>query len=135
MEPTLYIIMRADLPDMNPGKMAAQASHATDDFNAWQKHVESTHLHEGADNLLVSELAVWKEDRNFGRCIVLSGTLKEMEEVVSTNDFAGLTTDPTYPWRNWFGRLFLTEEITAAWCFICDETTPSEALAKLKLHE
>jgi len=35
MEPTLYIIMRSDLQDMNPGKGMAQAAHAQADFDSY----------------------------------------------------------------------------------------------------
>ena len=34
MEPRLYIVMRRDLWDMNPGKGMAQAAHAQSDFDA-----------------------------------------------------------------------------------------------------
>ena len=133
IEPTLYIVMRTDIPDNTPGKMMAQASHATDDFNAWKNSI----LHEFEHDFmfeLVAEFNRWKEDRNFGRCIVLEGTLEEIHDVVDSNDFAGLTTDPTYPWRNFYGEVFLTEEVTAAWCFICNETSPCETLRGLPLH-
>jgi hypothetical protein len=130
-EPTLYIIMRTDLPDMNPGKGMAQASHATDDFNAWKAlMIANPHTYGG----LISEFERWQEHRSFGRVIVLQGTLEEMNAVVCSNDFCGLTVDDTYPWCNFYGELFLSEETTAAWCFICDETLPSEALTSLPLQ-
>jgi hypothetical protein len=131
MEPTLYLFGRTDIQDMNPGKLAAQISHATDDFNAWKSYILSKS--DLADEL-VCEFSRWQEDRNFGRVIVLEATLAEMEAVVADNDFAGLTTDPTYPWRNYYGTLFLTKEVTSGWCFMCDETTPSESLKRLPLH-
>jgi len=129
--PTLYLLLRTDLPDMNPGKGIAQGSHATDDFNAWVRSLVN-----GPDDnsALLSEVERWKEDRNFGTVLVLEATLAEMEEVVRTNEFAGLTVDPTYPWRNHYGVLFLTKETTAGWCFMCNETKPSEALSSLRLH-
>jgi peptidyl-tRNA hydrolase len=136
-QPTLYIIMRKDLPDMNPGKIAAQASHATSDFHDWEYTVR---LHQGMDqvdvvNDLIRKIDLWKEDRSFGRTIVLEGTLEEMKEVVRQHKPAGLVTDPTYPWRNWSGEVFTSEEITCAWCFIFDrENAPQESLQKLQLH-
>lgn len=129
--PTLYLLLRRDLPDMNPGKSIAQGSHATDDFSAWRKMITSQPDHYSE---LIAEFDRWKEDRNFGTVLVLEATLAEMQEVVCTNDFAGLTIDPTYPWRNHYGDVFLTEEITAAWCFICDQTEPTEVLQSLNLH-
>jgi hypothetical protein len=131
-EPTLYLILRRDLQDMNPGKAVAQGSHATDDFNAWKNKIIRYDYQYSSK--LISEFLRWQEDRNFGRCIVLQGTLEEMANIVQCNDFADLTTDPSYPWENWYGDVFLTEEVTAAWCFICDETTACETLRGLSLH-
>jgi hypothetical protein len=131
IEPTLYLFGRTDIQDMNPGKLAAQTSHATDDFNAWKQLILSM-----PDQYveLIIEFATWQEDRNFGRVIVLEATLEQMEMVNAENDFAGLTTDPTYPWRNYYGELFLTEEVTSGWCFMCNQTVPSESLKTLSLH-
>lgn len=131
IEPTLYIIMRTDIQDMNPGKAIAQGSHATDDFEAWVAVINQQSDQYGE---LLGEISTWREDRSFGRVIVLESSLDEMKHIVQTNDFAGLTTDPTYPWRNYYGDVFLSEEITAAWCFICNETVPSVALTELPLH-
>jgi len=131
IEPTLYIIMRTDLPDCNPGKSVAQGSHATNDFEQWKRTILQDVDHYGD---LISEFERWQENRSFGRCIVLEGTKAEIEDVVRNNDFAGMTVDPTYPWRNWYGDLFLSEEVTCGWCFICNETTPSELLTQLPLH-
>lgn len=49
---------------------------------------------------------------------------------------AGVTVDPTYPWRNFYGKVFLTSGVTCAWVFACDLTPPQllEDLQKLSLH-
>lgn len=130
-EPTLYLVMRSDLWDNSPGKMMAQASHATSDFEKWMRGVRSQPEQYGE---LIAEYDRWREDRSFGRVIVLEGTLEQMVMVVQHNDFSGLTTDPTYPYRNYYGDMFVTDEVTCAWVFICSEADPSETLCDLRLH-
>jgi hypothetical protein len=130
-EPTLYLIMRSDLWDNSPGKMMAQSSHATSDFEQWMAGIQAQPDQYGE---LLAEYDAWREDRSFGRVIVLEATLEQMTEVVGQNDFAGLTVDPTYPYRNYYGDLFVDEEVTCAWVFMCNETKPSELLQELKLH-
>jgi len=131
MEPTLYILMRTDIADMNPGKAIAQGSHATSDFEKWIRGIRAQPDQYGE---LIAEYDRWREDRSFGRVIVLEATLDQMVTVVQENCFAGMTVDPTYPYRNWYGDLFVAEEVTCAWCFICDQTLPSDSLRELKLH-
>ena len=53
----------------------------------------------------------------FGTTLVLSAALADMERIHAELTHSGLTTDPTYPWRNHYGKLFLTEEITCMWAF------------------
>ena len=131
IEPTLYIIMRSDIACMNPGKAIAQGSHATSDFHQWIDTIKSQRDRYGE---LLDQYETWREDRSFGRVLVLEATFDQLADVVSKNDFAGMTLDPTYPYHNHYGDVFLAEEITCGWCFICDETTPSELLTQLKLH-
>lgn len=130
-EPTLYIIMRTDIADMNPGKGIAQGSHATSDFEQWMRGIRQQPEQYGE---LIAEYDRWREDRSFGRVIVLEATLDQMAEVAMQSDFAGLTTDPTYPYRNWYGDVFLAEEITCMWVFDCELVEKSEMLQTLKLH-
>ena len=134
MTPTLYCLMREDLQDLNPGKGMAQAMHAQADFDQW------------VDDKLMSApgygayIAEWKEDRSFGRTLVLECTLEQISNIASltlgTNHPLGVTVDPTYPWRNFYDKVFLTSEVTCAWVFVCD-MTPSEVveeIRKLSLH-
>jgi hypothetical protein len=127
--------MRQDLQDLNPGKGMAQAMHAQADFDQW------------VDDKLVSSpaykpyIAEWKEDRSFGRTLVLECTLDEISNIAAGRhrDWPhplGVTVDPTYPWRNFYGKVFLTSEVTCAWLFACDLTPADvmEEIRKLSLH-
>lgn len=122
MTPTLYIFVRRDIPDMNPGKMAAQVAHAQADFDNWV-----------VDKNVVG-LSEWREDRTFGRTLVVSATLKEMQAMDMRVYHSGLTTDPTYPWKNYWGETFVSEEVTTAWAFPVTETE-MEYLKQFPLHK
>lgn len=134
MTPTLYCLMREDLQDLNPGKGMAQAMHAQADFDEWAR----------AKMQLMPEygpyVGEWKEDRSFGRTLVLEATINQISDIASltlgTNHPMGVTVDPTYPWRNFYGKVFLTSEVTCAWLFACDLTPPEvlEEIRKLSLH-
>lgn len=132
MTPTLYCLMREDLQDLNPGKGMAQAMHAQADFDQWVDD------HPGSE--FMQYIAQWKEDRSFGRTLVLESTLDQISDITSialgTDLPVGVTVDPTYPWRNFYGKVFLTSEVTCAWVFACDLTPPQllEDLRKLSLH-
>jgi hypothetical protein len=126
--------MREDLQDLNPGKGMAQAMHAQADFDQWVD-----------DNLMIwyeykPYISEWKEDRSFGRTLVLEATLGQISNITSltlgTKHPMGVTVDPTYPWRNFYGKVFLTSEVTCAWLFACDLTPPEvlEEIRKLSLH-
>lgn len=135
MTPTLYCLMREDLQDMNPGKAMAQAMHAQADFDRWVERLEP-------DDLLSSYVNAWKEDRSFGRTLVLSVTLDQItdfEVVVMTTGkcMSGITVDPTYPWRNFYGKVFVTNEVTCAWAFACDATPQAQIdwLKSQSLHQ
>lgn len=138
IEPTLYIIMRSDIPDMNPGKGFAQAAHANGDFDGWVSRLDDTDpVYLKSDMRLVRGYIVqWKEGRNFGRTLSLSATREEIINLVSDTPFGGLTIDPTYPWRNFYGDLFLSNEVTCGWLFVCDlNPLDKEAASKFSLHK
>ena len=133
MTPTLYCLMREDLQDLNPGKGMAQAMHAQADFDEWvAKNKNSGHIP------FINE---WKEDRSFGRTLVLEASLDQISNIISiamcTAEPAEVTVDPTYPWRNYYGKLFLTSEVTCAWVFADDLTNQAvlDELRKLSLHK
>ena len=128
-QPRLYIIMREDLWDMNPGKAMAQAAHAQADFDAQiEKEIPK----------LKPDREVWREDRNFGTTIVLSGTLDQLNNIVSKFDYfdvaAGMTVDPTYPYRNYYGKVFTSEEVTCGWLFAATQEQ-ADLVAHLPLHQ
>jgi hypothetical protein len=127
MTPTLYCLMREDLQDLNPGKGMAQAMHAQADFDEW--------VNTKTPNEYVPYIEEWKEDRSFGRTLVLEATLEQISDITAmgmgTPHPVGVTVDPTYPWRNFYGKVFLTSEVTCAWVFACD-LTPDEILEQLK---
>lgn len=126
IEPRFYILMREDIPDMNPGKGMAQAAHAQADMTAYM---------ETLDDYGVEEMVkLWREDRSFGVTTVLSAELADMREMCDKIEHSGLTTDPTYPWRNFYGMPFATEEVTAAWAFVF-ESKEREWMQRFNLHE
>lgn len=125
IQPTLYIIIRRDIPDMNPGKACAQAAHAQADFD---EAIDGL-----SDFAIIDAWSEWKQDRSFGRTLVLTATLDEMRQIVSEVEFSGITTDPTYPWKNYWSETFTSSEETAAWAF---PTTSQEVeyLRLISLH-
>lgn len=111
MSPRFYIIMREDLWDCNPGKSIAQGAHAQADFD---NYVENRYTN--AD-FRTAHLE-WSEDRNFGTTVVLAATLEQMHEIRTRIEHSVLTTDSSYPWRNWYGKMFTSNEITCMWAFV-----------------
>lgn len=127
MTPRLYIIMREDIADMNPGKGMAQAAHAQADFDTY---AESRYTN---DEFRVAHLS-WSEDRTFGVTLVLSATLTEMNNIRTNILHSDLTVDPTYPWKNWYGKMFTSSEVTCMWAFVwTDEEL--EYMKQFKLHQ
>ena len=126
-EPRLYIVMREDLWDMNPGKGMAQAAHAQADFDAC---VENNYT----DDDFRSAHLQWCEDRNFGTTLVLSASSVDISLILESVPYAGVVVDPTYPYRNYYGKVFTSSEITCAWVFVTDEEG-IEDMKQWKLHE
>ena len=126
IEPRLYIIMREDIPDMNPGKGMAQAAHAQADMIDYMNNLNDYGVEE--------MVKLWREDRAFGTTTVLSAELSEIHEMCDVIEHTGMTIDPTYPWRNFYGMPFTTEEITCAWAFVF-EPKEREWMQRFNLHE
>lgn len=126
IEPRLYIVMREDIPDMNPGKAMAQSAHAQADFMSY--------IINANDYGLEYMLDQWCEDRNFGTTTVLSAELMDIHEMCDNIEHSGMTIDPTYPWHNFYGMPFVTEEITCAWAFVF-EPKEREWMQRFNLHE
>lgn len=131
MEPTLYIFMRNDIPELNPGKCAAQAAHAQADFDYYIK------TNTKDDYKLDTAHLMWIHDRNFGRTLVLEVNLSELELINELFIYSGQTIDPTYPWRNFYGELKLSNIVTCGWAFVyedSDNQTSLDVLTKLPLY-
>ena len=137
MEPTLYIVMRSDIPDMNPGKGMAQAAHAQAEFDECMSDlVSKANDKENTWPAILVNYAEWMEGRAFGRTIVLSADLATIREITTTGKVAALTVDPTYPWKNYYGELQVTEEATCGWIFVSDENAQDIKLVEnLPLHQ
>lgn len=131
-KPTLYIIARKDIPDLNPGKLAAQVAHAQAEFDAY---IEEKHIDGDFHSTLLSGYREWCGEKKFGRTIVLQGTLAEMKDLVRAAGPSMVTVDPTYPWRNYYGDVIVSEEPTCAWIFVYKENQFAlERLKELPLH-
>lgn len=121
MAQKLLIIMREDLWDMNPGKGMAQAAHAQADFSEWC----NTLMDRQIDNRdMLEQIKLWKEGRSFGVTITLAAPLATMysiQQLCSNNAVPnGMTIDPTYPYRNYYGKVFTANEVTCMWVFVGD---------------
>jgi len=129
MEPKLYIIMRRDLWDMNPGKGMAQAAHAQADFGAYQ----SSLVNKDGDEFWRA-MSAWRENREFGVTLVLHEPLGVMNRIQERVVHTGMTVDPTYPYRNHYGELFVSNEVTCMWAFAYTEEE-LEYMRQWRLHQ
>lgn len=128
MEPKLYIIMRKDIQDMNPGKAMAQAAHAQSDFDSHLFPVDIPDAFEFQE-----AVKAWREDRSFGVTLVLHEPLEVINQITSVMQHSGVTVDPTYPWRNFYGDVFVSCEVTCAWVFVYTEEE-AEYMKQFSLH-
>lgn len=128
-QPRLYLIMRSDIPGMNPGKLAAQAAHVASVF---ENAVLSS-----KDLVFLRKVADWRAQSGVcGKTIVLIGNEEEIVTLINDNheyDGADLYYDPTYPWKNYYGETFLTNEITGSFFFAYTQEH-AEKVAHLSLH-
>lgn len=129
MEPRLYIVMRRDLWDMNPGKAMAQAAHAQADFEAhlFPEFVPDARKFRDA-------VIAWREDRSFGTTLVLHEPMDVMSKISMNVAHWGFTTDPTYPYRNYYGEVFTRSEVTCMWVFAYTEAE-LEYMRQWRLHQ
>lgn len=129
MEPRLYIVMRRDLWDMNPGKAMAQAAHAQSNFNA---HLFPMSIPDAYE--FQAAVKAWREDRSFGTTLVLHEPLSVMNQIHERMSHSGMTVDPTYPYRNHYGELFVSNEVTCMWAFVYTEEE-LEYMQQWRLHQ
>jgi peptidyl-tRNA hydrolase len=126
----LYIVVRTDIPQLNPGKLGAQAGHAATQFvfDTLDKQVSET----------MQQMDNWRQQAGggFGTKITLAATEAEIEEALPylNTEFSlptGIVVDPTYPMTNYFGDFFTREELTCGYVF-APTSTPAAALEYLK---
>lgn len=129
MEPRLYIVMRRDLWDMNPGKAMAQAAHAQADFEGYLYPEFVPDVKAFRDAVIA-----WREERHFGTTLVLHETLSTMEEIHQRVVHTGMTVDPTYPYCNYYGETFVRNEVTCMWAFVYTEEE-AEYMRQFNLHK
>lgn len=93
MFPVLYILARNDMASLNPGKLAAQCSHAS---NAFVHDVQSNRPEDPM-------FAEWQAatSQGFGTVLTLAVNQEQMrtaaEVAVDMGLCAGIVHDPTYP--------------------------------------
>ena len=121
--------MRRDLWDMNPGKAMAQSAHAQADFDAHLFPVNIPDYHE-----FVEAVSAWREDRSFGTTLVLHETLETFNKISMNVAHWGYVTDPTYPYRNYYGEVFTRSEVTCMWAFVYTEAE-LEYMRQFGLHK
>jgi peptidyl-tRNA hydrolase len=135
MKPTLYIIVRKDIPDLSPGKLGAQTAHAQAGFSQYEKSTYPDH--DSIEIAFEQAVSEWKGNRSFGTTIVLEVNRDQLYSEIDTFTHSGFIIDPTYPWRNFYGELQLSEVTTCGWIFVYDGSdsyADTKALMKLKLH-
>lgn len=121
---TLFILMRSDLESLNPGKMAAQATHAANDFQSQAQEIMKFEFKQWCGE--TDEPGCWKAG-TFGTTIVLDGKTEEhitnaindldsfFEGVANFN--SGIITDSSYPLKD--GTFtHLIPLVTCAWIFV-----------------
>lgn len=131
-DPRLYIMMRNDLVDLNPGKAMSQAAHAANQFihscspNAYQK---------------IQYVREWQDQaQGFGTTIVLSASKSQIQQIIplaiSEGYLADFTFDTSYPIKD--GNDTITvNAMTCAYVFVAPYTEDYETeiqLRKLSLH-
>ena len=91
----LYLIMRNDIPSMNPGKLAAQASHVA---NACVKRINT-----GKNIKLKRMLKNWEGEtgKGFGTAICLAANFDQIFDIgcqiYGQEAIFGMVDDPSYP--------------------------------------
>lgn len=129
----LYILMRTDIPQMNPGKLGAQAAHAGTQF--------VFDVLKNGDESLRTAMAGWAEQGGgFGTKITLAATEEQIRDAVNGMEQlgyqAGLVVDPTYPMTNYFGEFFTRSELTCGYVFMPHTVSAAvlEGLKEFDLH-
>ena len=97
MNPILYLLMRNDLPSMNPGKLAAQAAHVANKFIEDIRDQKTQDIWSYFNDMLKE----WQGDRGFGTTITLGIDGHSLacvnERNIPDDSMFGPVSDPTYP--------------------------------------
>ena len=124
----LYILARNDLNSMNPGKLAAQCSHASNSF------VYEMFENHGYNKKLAID---WMKQTNqgFGTAIVLAtdefGLHQSIQNAQNSGFYAKIVHDPTYPIQD--GKTtHLIPLDTCGWVFVVDKTQEHPFISYLK---
>lgn len=148
--PVLYLLARTDIVSMNPGKLAAQVSHASNAFvyHANEFKRDAANNPETNRNLSVvsnvDSFHCWEQstDQGFGTAICLDGgSIEEIRVAVdffeALNYIAGIVHDPSYPIRD--GKVIHHIPLdTCAYIFIPDKFTDEMCtlvLSKFNLYD
>lgn len=121
----LYIIVRTDMASMNPGRVAAQTSHAANYFVKVAK--ELVECLEEQDDQFIKNFSEWENetDQGFGTVIVLDGGTKEnilqkLEEI-DRQYLTGIVIDPEYPIQDGDYVHIIPNVMTCAFAFQYDK--------------
>jgi hypothetical protein len=79
-------------------------------------------------------MSAWREDREFGVTLVLHEPLSVMNQIHERVVHTGMTVDTTYPYRNYYGELFVSNEVTCMWVFAYTEEDV-EYMRQWRLHQ
>jgi hypothetical protein len=83
---------------------------------------------------IADAVVAWREDRHFGTTLVLHEPLDTFGKISMNVAHWGFTTDPTYPYRNYYGEVFTRSEVTCMWVFAYTEAE-LEYMRQWKLHQ
>ena len=72
--------------------------------------------------------------REFGTTLVLHEPMDTMSKISMNVAHWGFVTDPTYPYRNYYGKVFTRSEVTCMWAFATTEEE-IEYMKQWKLHQ
>lgn len=142
IEPRLYIIMRSDIYDMTPGKLGAQSGHAASKFT--YNMMIASYIDSSKSHACKSATPAFKEwldgDRGFGTKITLAATQSDILGLTyhaeGEGQVAGTVIDTSYPFKNYFGKVFTAEELTCGYVFVTQDTPQSvlNYLNRFPLH-
>lgn len=134
--PVLYIIMRMDIDQMNPGKAIAQGAHAQSKVSEFFHVQRELNDHsQGTDRYMD-----WSnEGEDFGTTVVLEATADEIDELLrSAGDKIAEycfqeVYDETYPYTNHYGDAY-TKGVVTCWAFFAHDKRGRELMSNFKLH-